>query len=295
LELDVLTVREAAERLGVSSQRVRQLINDGILPARRSSAGWLVRAQAVTDRARRTRHGRPTNPRTAWAVLDLLSATAAAAQPATVADGVHDSTLASAAQLLVRGLTDEVSEAAQVISDRRLRHRALRLLCEMPDPAEDVDRWRALLASRGPAQRMWAHPGVLQRLERDPRISTGGAEAAASVGEGLSRTNRLDLYVGEPDLKHIISDYRLRPEADGQIILHVVPGSVPNDLAPQRGAAVPVAAAAADLLEEDDPRANNVALRQLRVMRNTLVHDHPALSSRQRQEVAPSHGLGGES
>ena len=293
MELDVLTVREAAERLGVSSQRVRQLIKDGVLPARRSSAGWLVRAQAVTDRARSTPRGRPASPQTAWAVLDLLSAVVPLAGPVTVADGISGSLLA--AHLLAHGGGDGVSEPARVISDRRLRHRALRLLCAMPDPVEDVDRWRALLAARGPAYRMWAHPGVLQRLERDPRISTGGAEAASPVGEGLSRTNKLDLYIGESDLNHVVSDYRLRTDTDGQIIVHVVPGSVPNDLAPRRGEAVPAAAAAADLLEEDDPRANNVALRQLCVMRNALVHDQMVLSSKEYQEATSNLRLDRES
>jgi excisionase family DNA binding protein len=259
MEHDVLSVSEAAERLGVSSQRVRQLIKDGRLSARRSSAGWFVSGQAVADRAESAPHGRPARPRTAWAVLDLLAA-AVALSPGEVAG---------------------VSEASRVIADRRLRHYVLHLLSAIPDPFEDVGRWRLLLASRGPVQRMWAHPGILARLKDDPRISVGGAEAAMQAGDGLSATSRVDLYVGEADLEHVIAEYRLRPDADGEVTIHVVPASVPPDLVPRRGVPVPVAAAAADLLEEDDARANDAALRQLRAMRNAVVHGELARSDRE--------------
>src|SRR5258708_6498012 len=73
MDADVLSVREAAEQLGVSSARVRQLISAGSLPARRSSAGWLIRADAVAHRSGSARAGRPASPRTAWAILCILS------------------------------------------------------------------------------------------------------------------------------------------------------------------------------------------------------------------------------
>lgn len=228
-------------------------------------------------------------------MLDLLSA---AISPASVAPQttatlgrVADSAAVPVGHVTAQEAVDGLSKAGWVISDRKLRHLAVRLLSAMPDPAENADRWRWLLASRGPAQRMWAHPGVLQRLKTDPRIAIGGAEAAATVGEGLSRTEKLDLYVGAPELKHIVSDYHLRPDANGQIVVHVVPESVPPDLAPRPGEPVPVAAAAADLLEEDDPRANHAALRQLGVMCNALVHSHPTSPSTKYQEAASSSAL----
>ena len=270
MEHDVLSVSEAAERLGVSSQRVRQLIKAGRLPARRSSAGWFVSGQAVADRAGSALHGRPASPRTAWAVLDLLAA-AVAPSPDGGATG---------------------AEASRVISDRRLRHHVLRLLSTIPDPFEDVGRWRLLLASRGPARCMWAHPGVLARLKDDPRISVGGAEAAIPAGDGLSGTSRLDLYVGEADLGHVIADYRLRPDADGQVTMHIVPASVPPDLVPPCGAPVPAAAAAADLLEEDDARAADAALRQLRVMRDAVVGGEPARPNKKPNLAASSPDRG---
>src|SRR5258706_4492989 len=77
MDADVLSVREAAEQLGVRSARVRQLVSAGSLPARRSSAGWLIGADAVADRSGSARAGRPASPRTVWAILCILSSATA--------------------------------------------------------------------------------------------------------------------------------------------------------------------------------------------------------------------------
>jgi excisionase family DNA binding protein len=249
MQADVLTVREAAAQLGISGQRVRQLISAGFLPARRSSSGWLIRADDVARRDRRAR-GRPASPRTIWAVLCMLSS---ALEPAA-----------------------EVPPC--VVSDARLRYHARQMLKAMPDPADDPERWRALLASRGRAERMWAHPGLVSRLVEDPQVSEGGDRAAARIGEGLSQTAIRDVYVAEPNAERIVESYRLRPDPEGQIMLHVVPSNVPNDLTAWRGGLVPVAAAAADLLDEDDPRARRSALRQLGAMLEAWTDQHQVRS-----------------
>jgi excisionase family DNA binding protein len=246
MQADVLTVREAATQLGISGQRVRQLISAGSLPARRSSSGWLIRADDIADKERRAR-GRPASPRTAWAVLSLLSS----------------------------ALEPEAAEPLpHVVSDPRLRYHALQVLKAMPDPADDPERWRALLASRGRAERMWAHPGLVSRLVEDPQVSEGGDRAAARIGEGLSRTAVRDVYVAEPNAQRIVESYRLRPDPDGQVMLHVVPSSVPKDLIAMRGGLVPAAAAAADLLDEGDPRARRSALHQLHAMLEAWTDEH---------------------
>lgn len=245
MQADVLTVREAAARLGVSGQRVRQLISAGALPARRSSSGWLIRTEDIADKDRRAR-GRPASPRTAWAVLCMLSS----------------------------GPIEPGAGPPCVVSDPRLRYRAVQVLKAMPDPTEDPKRWQALLASRGRAERMWAHPGLMSRLVEDPLVSAGGDRAAVHIGEGLSQTEVSDLYVAASDVQRIVASYRLRPDPDGQVMLHVVPSSVPQDLIGMRGGLVPAAAAAADLLEEGDPRARRSALRQLRAMLQVWIDQH---------------------
>jgi hypothetical protein len=163
------------------------------------------------------------------------------------------------------------------VSDARLRYHALQMLKAMPDPADDPERWRALLASRGRAERMWAHPGLVSRLVEDPQVSEGGDRAAVRIGEGLSQAAIRDVYVAEQSAERIVESYRLRPDPEGQIMLHVVPSSVPKDLA-MRGGLVPSAAAAADLLDEDDPRARRSALRQLRAMFEAWTDQHQVRS-----------------
>jgi hypothetical protein len=166
-------------------------------------------------------------------------------------------------------------EAAQAhpwaVSDPRLRYHAMHVLKAMPDPADNPERWRALLASRARVERMWAHPGLMSRLIEDPQVSVGGDLAAARIGEGLSETGVRDLYLAEQDAERVVARYRLHPDPDGQVILHVVPSSVPEDLIAVSGGLVPAAAAAADLLDEDDPRAQRSARRQLGAMLEALI------------------------
>jgi excisionase family DNA binding protein len=239
MEADVLSVREAAAQLNVSSQRVRQLIIAGSLPARRSSGGWLIRADAVARRSGSARAGRPASARTAWAALCLLSSA------------------------LNHG---PAGPAGCVIRDRRLRHHVVQLLCAMPDPVEDPEPWRLLLGSRGREERMWAHPGVLSNLARDAQVREGGDRAAAQVVEGLSKGPIRDLYVAESDVEELVARYRLQHDPDGQVRLHVVPESVPRELIPGPAGRVHPAVAIADLLDENDARARRSALIQLRAM-----------------------------
>jgi len=245
----VLSVREAADAMGISAQRVRQMISNGQIPARRSSAGWLVPEAAVTARALNVRKGRPTGPRTAWAAIGLLDASARG----------------SPADPQVR------QHPVRVVADRRLRHRVLRLLAALPDPAQDLAPWSRLLSSRGQVRRMWAHPGVVDRLVADPAVSRGGDLAASVGGEGLAGgRRRLELYVAAGEADGLIRQYRMRDDPEGPVLLVVVPSSVPAELAPAPGQPVPAPAAVADLLEEDDVRARSAAVEQLRCFRHAV-------------------------
>lgn len=235
----VLSVHEAADSLGVSMERVRQMIHAGQLAARRSSAGWLIPSDAVAERSRNVHNGRPPGPQTAWSVIALLAAALAHPSP---------------------GRAMSISE---VVPDRKLRHRVLRLVASLPDPVADDGPWRRLLSARGHARHLWVHPGVLDRLASDPKVSRGGAEAlpsAPSAHDGLTaRRGRLELYVNEADAEGLIRQYRMHDDGEGQVRLVVVPSSIPPDLAPSPGVPVAAPAAASDLLEEDDPRARHAA------------------------------------
>jgi excisionase family DNA binding protein len=230
----VLTVREAADELGVSAQRVRQLVGSGALPARRSSSGWLVPAAAVAERMGATRRGRPVKAATAWAALRLLAG-----------DGV--------------------------VLDRRLRHHVRSLLVSMPRPAEDPDAWRRLLRARAHRKRVWAHPGVMTTLAADARVSPAGALALGDAArEGLSG-GPVDLYVRDGDAADVFAQFALHLDPDGQVVLHVIPADVPSGLAVHPGEPVPVSAAAADLLDDGDARARSAAIRILTSAVDSLV------------------------
>ena len=66
--MDVVGVAEAARRLGVSPRRVRQMISDGQLAARRVGRVWAISEHDLNAARRRPAH-RPWKPKSAWAVL----------------------------------------------------------------------------------------------------------------------------------------------------------------------------------------------------------------------------------
>src|SRR5260221_3851410 len=152
MDADVLSVREAAEQLGVSSARVRQLISAGSLPARRSSAGWLIGADAVADRSGSARAGRPASPRTVWAILCILSSALA---------------------------PDAANPPGCMVRDRRLRHPAPPLAPATPPPAPEPRPRRLLTAFTRPAQRKWGPPWpLLQHFSFAPTAQSGGPAPA---------------------------------------------------------------------------------------------------------------------
>jgi hypothetical protein len=248
--------------------RVRQMIHAGQLAARRSSAGWLIPAEAVAERSKNVYNGRPPEPRTVWSAIALLAAAMA-----------HEA----------QSAPDGAMSVAEVVPDRKLRYRVLRLLASMPDPVTDVGPWCRLLSARGQVRQLWVHPGVLDRLASDPKVSKGGAEAVPSGHDGLTaRPGRLELYVSEADAGDLTRKYRMREDRDGQVHLVIVPSNIPPELVPGGAAPVVAPAAASDLLEEDDPRAHYAAAIQLQshhaALRATGWLDHIEAGSAHRHE-----------
>ena len=70
--MGLMGVADAADRLGVSSRRVRQMLADGTLPGQRVGRTWVIEERSLRTVAsdRRGAH-RPWNPSSAWAVLGL--------------------------------------------------------------------------------------------------------------------------------------------------------------------------------------------------------------------------------
>lgn len=70
-----MTTREAAERLGITQQSVRQLINNGQLTVEATAGRAMLVSRSSVERlaAAGTRRGRPWTAKVAWAALALLS------------------------------------------------------------------------------------------------------------------------------------------------------------------------------------------------------------------------------
>lgn len=131
-----VSVREAADRLGLSPQRVRHLIAQGDLPALRVGGHWVV-AEADLRQVRRV--SRPMSARIAWALAALL-------------DGEP-----------VHGLAPrEVS---------RLRERARQLEADRDGRTALVNSW---MARRATVHRSSAAAADLADLRADPRFHASG-------------------------------------------------------------------------------------------------------------------------
>lgn len=137
----LVTVAEAAKQLGLSEQRVRQLIAANMLLAERVGARWLLdRAEVAKHEAGRP-SGRPMSPRMAWGFLLAL-------------DGSMPVWIYSRERSRIR---------------QRLRRR--------PDVA-DAAAW---CRHRAAAHRFVGHPSAVERLRRSEVVLTGVAADGAIV------------------------------------------------------------------------------------------------------------------
>src|SRR3546814_618950 len=73
-----LLVPDAADRLGVSAGRVRDLIRSGDLPARQVAGRWFIDAADI-EAAKGRPAGRPLSPRMAWGLISMVESGDAAA------------------------------------------------------------------------------------------------------------------------------------------------------------------------------------------------------------------------
>jgi excisionase family DNA binding protein len=194
---DVLSVTEAAARLGVSAQQVRQLIRSGALEAERLGHAFLVPAGAVERRARQqSPPGRRFVPANAWGLL-------------SIADG----------------------QGAPWLSPDD-RGRMKRLLAE-----RSLERLRPRLVDRAKVVRLRAHPSLLRRLRDDPDLMLSGVSAARELRLGLVGVgDEVDAYVGSSRFRDVMRRYRLRPSHDSNVVLRIVPpvgwASLPGRIAP---------------------------------------------------------------
>lgn len=220
----LLAVADAARRLDISPGRVRELVHNGQLDAKRFGRAMLIDADSVHRRAHIVRPtvGRPLSPRMAWAVLWQLS-------------GVR---------------------APWVVAAER--NRVNKYLRRLP-----VERWPQMLAKRADVYRARMLPGPLGRLRNDPRAVVGGVAAAVHYGLDLvGDIDEVELYV-EPEYFHELVA-RKRIDLDPQVpnVLIRVP-FLPSVLrfSEDHAGFAPPAAAAADLMDSGDERSVRAARR----------------------------------
>jgi excisionase family DNA binding protein len=211
-----IAVRDAAQRLGLSESRIRQLLIAGDLNGRRIGRAWLVDSEDVARlQGQQRRSGRPVGPKRAWAIIDLLSG-------------------GSAPWL-------SYSERSQV------RSYAARLEEASPD------EWRSTLRGRSELRPVRAHPAAVARLGQFDHVLLAGPAEAVRRGFDLVAVGepRPEFYMPISEWGHIARSLALQPSHDANLIIRH-----PLMVWPfEDRDAIPDAAIAADLLHGAEPRA----------------------------------------
>jgi excisionase family DNA binding protein len=212
-------VVDAAEQLGVSPREVRRLIADGKLRAVRPGREQLVEVESVRYRAGvlRPRAGRPLSPAMAWAVLASMS-----------------------------GHRPEWMSSSQLVRVKRHARKPL-------------DQWPYLLSRRAQVRLARFLPMKLDQARlTSPGIAVGGAIAARDHGSSLIATQSpVELYATTQAYEQILTWRGVNWDShDPNAMLRVLPMDLPEaaigwimDLT------VPMAVAAADLLDHGDERS----------------------------------------
>lgn len=218
-----LTVREAAERLGVSPTAVRQQIASGRLAAVKRGRSWWLDERMVQRMVRQPTGGaRPLSPTMAWAVLLLASGREAAAESAA-------------------GRARYRSRMRAWLRDHPLREHASRL------------------RARAQSEEFAAHPSELARILNRRDVLATGASAGDRVGL-VGSTSAVEVYAPASHREAIIDEHALIP-GPGAVRVRWVPDQIWPLL--DREDDAPRAAVLLDLLESDEPRARREAARAL--------------------------------
>jgi excisionase family DNA binding protein len=216
----MVSVAEAARRLGVGVPRVHQRIRNGSLRAERLGSQWVIDELSLLRAAERRDPGRPLSARSAWALIAL-------------AEDDHE---------VVAGL------AAAERARARSRLNALLSLVDQPARSEEAVRRVASLlrqrfGNRAAVLARKAAPADLDPLREDPRWRAVVHPAASGIAS-------LDVfgYLRPDDVAAVEREYLLVPAAAddvANVLIQVLPegqDAYPDsllrlaaDLADQRG------------------------------------------------------------
>lgn len=229
--MDFVSVRQAAESLGVDDSRVRQLLHEGRLQGSMVGGRWLVDARSVQDRkVAAPESGRPLSARNAWGALAML----AGSRPSGLSDPERSRLLA------------------------RLRNLAAQE--DLP-----VARIRKLLAARAEVRRYRVHRGLLPALLEDADVVRAGASAAPHIGADYVAPGRAEVYVHPDMVGKLEAAFGVVLDArHGNLVVRVPPASAwPFLVSAARGVKdgrdAPAPVVAADLLDAHEDRASAAA------------------------------------
>jgi excisionase family DNA binding protein len=217
----LVSVAEAAHRLGVSLSRVHQRIANGSLPAVRVGNQWEIDESLLHQVS--SRRGQPLSWRGAWAVLALAS----------------DDAFPGGASELVQDMNLSPSEWS----------RARKRLAAIRDEADPAELLRAWLKRRADRRVFRASSRDLADIREDPRLLLSGV---SHPGSAMASPEVVEGYLAKEELDRFIDRYLLVEAADrrGNVVLHVVE---------RRPESVWPLLLAADLAEHHEPRESGRA------------------------------------
>jgi excisionase family DNA binding protein len=230
----LMTTMEASAQLGVSARRVRALVEQGDLDAERTGRTLLVQPESVARyQAKGRARTRSLSPRMSWAAL--ISEI-----------GITD------VERVSNGLRLSSSERGRL---RDLHHR----------PAAD---WTWLARRRANPRRYSVRTAYLADLLGTRRVVASGISAIDHYDVHLtSRAGSAEVYAEASTLETLVDDFAIRPDANGNLIVHVLPQiGLVKDLVDLR--VMPCAVVAVDLLEAGESRARRAGLELLERLRD---------------------------
>lgn len=190
----VVSVAQAAERLGVSVPRIHQRIADGSLLAERIGSQWVVDERSLLRVQERNKAGRPYSARSAWAII--------------------------AASEAVRAQVGGNSVPA------RVKMQLGRLLEPSFVPAGDEEAIGARAASLRSVFRKRAERRLLRASRADLADLRVDVRWAMVVEPGASGIASADVegYLGESQVDDVVRDYLLvDADGDANVVAHVIP------------------------------------------------------------------------
>jgi hypothetical protein len=242
----LLSVGTVAEQLGLSHQRVKQLIAQGDLPAQKVAGIWVIDPADVIPVRVRTGAGRPVSPESAWSLLLMSHFTSQA----------------------MRDAGDALRPVARARARARSRAHDLSQAVLDQDLEGLVRGLRKFLGNRATRLTYRAAGRDLEDLREDPRLHPSGVSAPSST---VAAGGLVEGYVCYLCVDAIVEDHLLDKvsAASANVILHVPGPEAPPGW--EQWLSAPLLLAA-DLVEHHGAREN---LEAFRILARTIAAMHP--------------------